>query len=385
MEDPALADRARLQAQVAELAQEIARQVGQETSTELSAQLARIRARLEPDPGPSLDAAHAALQAAPGAPEPSGRRGRGALAAQVAQLSAEVAAHRSALEVVLAALADSFRQGTHHHGDLEGELDALHERFAAADRNGAWSATDLDVATRLEALERSHRQSELRPWFSSERFSAAFRGSQEALDARYADLADLVAARGGPVLDLGCGSGDMLALLAARGVDARGVDSDAESVDRARARGLDVVRGDALEVLASAAPGAFGCLLVIQVVEHLPAQQLVELVALAADKLRPGGLLLAETINPASLYVYGHALYLDPTHTTPVHPAYMSFLCQEAGFAEVDVQYRSHPPKEEALQPIEGSDPLVDGVNGTITRLNEILFGPQDYAVLATR
>jgi 2-polyprenyl-3-methyl-5-hydroxy-6-metoxy-1,4-benzoquinol methylase len=342
-----------------------------------------LAARSAPDPGPALEAAHDALRNGPGAPTDAGsRRTR---AATLQQLADEVAAHRAALDVVLAALADSFRAGTHHHPDLEGELDALHDRFATADRNRAWTPTDLDVATRLEALERAQQAAEFRPWFSSRRFAEAFRGSQEALDARYADLADAIAARGGPVLDLGCGSGDLMALLVARGVTCRGVDTDMESVASARTKGLDAELGDALEALAATEAASLGGLVLIQVVEHLTPQQLVELVALAAEKLRPGGALVAETVNPASLYVYGHALYLDPTHTTPVHPAYLRFLCEEAGFRSVEVQHRSHPPAEEHLQLVDGGDPaLVEGVNRTITRLNELLYGPQDYAVVAT-
>jgi hypothetical protein len=47
---------------------------------------------------------------------------------------------------------------------------------------------------------------------------------------------------------------------------------------------------------------------------------------------------------------------------------------------------RSHPPDEAALPTVSGADePLVTDVNQVIERLNGILFGPQDYAVLATR
>ena len=378
-------DAARLEARLGELAAQIEARLGPERDSEITAHLARLAARLSVDPLPAVERAHQALQHAPGAPTDL-TRGRGSTAAAIRQLADEVAAQRTALDAVLSVLADTMRAGTHHHPDLEGELDALHDRFTEADRHRAWTPTDLDLSTRVTALEAAHRATELRPWFSSQRFTEAFRGDPGALDARYADLADVVAARGGPVLDLGCGAGDLLRLLAARGADARGVDSDAESVALARSQGLTVDEGDALEVLSQQDAGSLGAVVAIQVVEHLPPQRLVELIALAADKLRPGGLLVAETINPASLYVYGHALYLDPTHTTPIHPLYLSFLCQEAGFAAVDVQHRSVPPEAEQLAPVAGTDAeLVDGVNRTIARLNDLLFGPQDYAVLATR
>lgn len=378
-------DAARLDELLVELADQIAARLGPERDSEITAHLARVAARVHPDTLGALEAAHAALQAAPGAPSDVSR-GRGATAAAVQQLSDEVAAHRTALTAVLSALADAAQAGTHRHPDLEGELDALHDRFSEADRHRAWTPTDLDVSTRLSALEQAGRAASFDPWFSSQRFTDAFRGDQQALDDRYADLADLIAAHGGPVLDLGCGAGDLLRLLVARGADARGVDSDAESVRLAVAQGLTVEEGDALEVLAAEDPGSLGVLVLVQVVEHLSPQRLVELVALAADKLRPKGLLVAETINPASLYVYSHALYLDPTHTTPIHPLYLSFLCQEAGFETVDVQHRSVPPVDEQLPAVTGADPeLVDGVNRTISRLNDLLFGPQDYVVLATR
>lgn len=379
------------QEKVSQLAAEIAARLGAEPPSELTAHLARVVDRQTSDPGPALEAARHALHEGPGVPEgPGAKAARSEVAEAVAQLADEVAAHRRALESVLGALADSFRPATHRHPDLEGELDALHDRFALTERNRAWTPSDLEVTRRLDSLEEGRGTEGFQPFFSSERFAAAFRGSQEALEARYADLADAIAAAAtaaaGPVLDLGCGSGDMLALLTARRVEARGIDSDVESVALARSRGLVVERGDVLDALRATADGSLGAVVLIQVVEHLGAQALVDVVALAAEKLRPGGLLVAETINPGSLYVYGHALYLDPTHTTPIHPAYLRFVCEEAGFASVDVQMRSHPPDDEKLPPVRGTDEtLVADVNGIIDRLNELLFGPQDYAVLATR
>lgn len=384
MTDPE-AEQARLDSLLQQLTDALATQLGPERESVVSRHLTRLAERDRALHQPAVDQARQALQQTPAAPADPGR-GRGAMAAAIRQLADEVAAHRAALDAVLTALTSTTAAVDDSRAALEGELDALHDRFTEADRRRAWTPTDLDLSSRVADLERAQRLAEFRPWYSTQQFTDAFRGAPEALDARYADLADLIASHGGPVLDLGCGAGDLLRLLTTRGVAATGVDSDPESVSAARALGLDVHEGDALAALSERDAGSLGALVLVQVVEHLPPQQLVELIALAADKLRPGGLLVAETINPASLYVYGHALYLDPTHTTPIHPLYLQFLCREAGFTSVELQLRSNPPDEEKLAPVTGSDPhLVDGVNRTIARLNELLFGPQDYAVLATR
>ncbi|MFA9200341.1 MAG: methionine biosynthesis protein MetW, partial [Cypionkella sp.] len=50
---------------------------------------------------------------------------------------------------------------------------------------------------------------------------------------------------GARVLDIGCGSGELMAALAARGCDARGMEIDPALVERCVARGLSVVQGDA--------------------------------------------------------------------------------------------------------------------------------------------
>lgn len=154
------ADRAGYQEQVARLAADVAARLSAEPQSELTAHLARLAARQATDPGPALDAARQELEASPGVPDDIGERRGRALAEAVAQLAEEVAAQRRALDSVVAAVADSFRPATHRHPDLEGELDALHDRFATAERRRSWAPTDLDVAARLEALERARHDQE---------------------------------------------------------------------------------------------------------------------------------------------------------------------------------------------------------------------------------
>jgi hypothetical protein len=68
-----------------------------------------------------------------------------------------------------------------------------------------------------------------------------------------------------------------------------------------------------------------------------------------------------------------NAFYLDPTHVRPVPPEALRFLCEAAGFLD---------PRVEFLSPLPDSERLLERSENDV-RLNEMLFGPQDYAVIA--
>jgi SAM-dependent methyltransferase len=305
-----------------------------------------------------------------------------AVSRQTAGILEQLHRFAEAVRAVLQELAVAIEHpNAHVHAELLGQVDNLMERMAAFDRlpqDGELALVDL--RRRLDRLEAAERARRFEPWYSNERFEAAFRGSREALLDRYRDLAAAFTGHA-PVVDLGCGRGEFLELLAAAGVEASGVEIDHELVKACRALDLDVAHGDAVEWLASAADGSLGGIALIQVIEHLPLGDRAEVVRLAARKLRPGGRILIETLNPQSLYVFARALYVDPTHDQPVHPAFVDFLLKEAGFGEIAIEWRSPPPDEERLAPDEGT--AVGAQN--LERLNALLFGPQDYAITATR
>jgi SAM-dependent methyltransferase len=202
-------------------------------------------------------------------------------------------------------------------------------------------------------------------------FEERFRGRPEEIERAQRPYIELMKGLPGPVLDVGCGRGEFLRLLAAAGIRASGVDANPVSVEAGRAAGLSVERGDAIDVLSRRPAGGLGAVVAFQVVEHWPAETILRFLQEARRSIAPGGLLIAETINADSVSAM-RAFYLDPTHVRPVPPAALRFLAEAAGFVDVRVELRSELPAAERLEEESEND----------RKLNALLFGPQDYAVI---
>jgi hypothetical protein len=134
----------------------------------------------------------------------------------------------------------------------------------------------------------------------------------------------------------------------------------------ARGEGLDVEHGDVVAYLDGLEDASLGGIFAAQLVEHLPAPALLRFLELAAAKLRPGAPLVAETINPLSPLALRN-YFADLTHAQPLVPETLALLARHAGFREVETRFLNAP------EPAEGVDP----------RLNEVVFAPLDYAIVA--
>ncbi len=76
----------------------------------------------------------------------------------------------------------------------------------------------------------------------------------------------------------------------------------------------------------------------IHVVEHLPYEQLERLFLAARTALRPGGVFVAETINPHSLSAF-KTFWVDPTHRAPIFPEVAHALALIHGFERARIRY----------------------------------------------
>ncbi|MGH9181811.1 MAG: methionine biosynthesis protein MetW, partial [Acidimicrobiales bacterium] len=182
---------------------------------------------------------------------------------------------RDVLRSAVAALEDP---DSHVHAELVGQIDHVLERMAhyerdqldavAAEANIAdlgrrLEAAEVEFSTRLSLLEVAEERRTFRPWFSNERFEEEFRGTHDELLERYRGLVTHFAGLG-PVLEIGCGRGEFLELLGELGVPASGVELDPDLAKLAGDRGLAVVAGNGLEVLAQAEPASLGGLVLVQ-------------------------------------------------------------------------------------------------------------------------
>jgi glycosyltransferase involved in cell wall biosynthesis/SAM-dependent methyltransferase len=170
-------------------------------------------------------------------------------------------------------------------------------------------------------------------------FTDAFRGPEERVRELQRPYLDLLEGTG-PVLDVGCGRGELLDLLAERGIEATGVDSDAGMVEHCHAKGhTGVVLADGNEHLQSLQDASLGAIVSAEVIEHMPYDALQRFLELSVRKLRPGGVLLVETVNPHAVHAM-KAFWVDPTHQHPLFPEVVLELCRIHGFTSA---FAFHP------------------------------------------
>ncbi len=125
------------------------------------------------------------------------------------------------------------------------------------------------------------------------------RGELEWLRATlYDDLATVLGEQlsGKRVLDVGCGTGELVAYFAERGFVAEGIEPSAEAAAEARARGRTVT-SSRLEPFAARADraGAYDAVTFLNVMEHVPSP--IEILRATKQMLAPGGIVAIRVPN----------------------------------------------------------------------------------------
>jgi glycosyltransferase involved in cell wall biosynthesis/SAM-dependent methyltransferase len=341
--------------------------------SELLERMRALEARLELLAGQTLPAIYR-----------ESREGQDRAAARLEELEERTERRFEALEQRVRIVEERLALSLEHHdavkrhlaelaGDVTGFQDAARAHLASlTERTGALG----------DALERLQRELHSLPYTaepfrlriegeeamafrreSGERdasFELVFRGPEEAVRDRLRPYLDLARAHP-PVLDVGCGRGEFLDLLADSGIPGAGVDSSPGMVERCRQKGRRVELADALEYLAAQPDGSIGCIFSAQFVEHLSEEAFRAFLRLSWTKLVPGGVLVAETVNPHSVAAMKH-FWVDLSHEKPIFPEVALALTRLQGFATARIVF-----------------PRGSG------RLSDDLWTEGEYAVVAVR
>jgi len=179
-------------------------------------------------------------------------------------------------------------------------------------------------------------------------FAARFRGDEEEIRRKQSVYVE-VFRHHDPVVDIGCGRGELLELLRDANISALGIELDSKVAEYARSKGLDVRQAEMFDYLNSLADDSVGGFFCGQVIEHLDWPPLISLLTLMHRKLSIGGIGVLESPNPSCFNIYAESLYIDPTHRRPYHPLGMQFLCESLGFVDVRVEYQSPVPDSNRL------------------------------------
>lgn len=200
-----------------------------------------------------------------------------------------------------------------------------------------------------------------------------FRGTRDEIKERFKEYLPYVK-DSAPVIDLGCGRGEWLELLAENGIEAQGVDSNSLQVQQCRARGFNVTEQDLFVYLQSIADAGTGAVTGFHIIEHLSFKALIALLNEVMRVLRPGGLVIFETPNPENVVVGSHYFYLDPTHRHPLPSELMEFVFKHQGFGDIEM-LNLHP----------WDSGRVAGEGQLAERFNGYFYGPMDYAIIGRK
>jgi len=234
---------------------------------------------------------------------------------------------------------------------------------------------DEEAATALRALD---------PFYAA--FEDHFRGDRAVIRTRVQPYLAMVrevgaGTREAPVVDIGCGRGELLEVIRDYGMIGKGIEINRVFIDTCRGLGLDILEGEAVQSLRAMAEGSVGAITAMHVIEHLPFEHAIALLDEMRRVLRPGGLIIVETPNPENLTVGHHWFYMDPTHRNPLPPEALRWIVEARGFTEVRIERLVLARELNVPPPLAEDVPGADAINTLLASMRVA----SDYAIVGKR
>jgi SAM-dependent methyltransferase len=140
--------------------------------------------------------------------------------------------------------------------------------------------------------------------------------------------------KGAHILDVGCGFGQLLSALQREGYSqAMGIDVNEVAVNACRAKGL-AVEQIMVQDFATHSPQRFDLITMSHVLEHLPKDQIIEVLTHIRALLKPGGAFIMMVPNAQS-NTAAYWMYEDFTHNTLFTAGSVRYVLLAAGFSAI--------------------------------------------------
>nr|WP_243145850.1 class I SAM-dependent methyltransferase [Clostridium chromiireducens] len=217
-------------------------------------------------------------------------------------------------------------------------------------------------------------------------FEQKYRGTIEDIKGRQKKYVDIFRGRNN-VLDIGCGRGEFVELLTEENIQVIGIDINEDFVEYCKDRGLNVKYDDMFKYLENCEDNSIGGIYCSQVIEHLTPEQMLKFIRLANKKLSLNSPFVLETINPQNLVAVANWFYMDISHIRPVHPLTLEFILESEGFAKIRTLYLNNDEinRLPELKINDVKDSNLDEFNYKLNKINDLLFGAQDYAIVCNK
>lgn len=261
---------------------------------------------------------------------------------------------------------------------------------------GRWSAPESSPENSLGNSEQAVPPQTTSPSYNYLLLENRYRGSEQEISERLLPYltvfqnASNTSTNQKPILEIGSGRGELQQLFRNAEINSYGIEINRAMHEHCQQKTLDVRLENAISHLETLSDKSLAGLIAIQVVEHLPQQVLSQLLSLTESKVQKGGRVVIETINTESLVALGHNYFRDPSHIFPLHPDTMCYLMELAGLQVLEVRKLSPYPLGAMLQTIPVQDYMpprwietVNTLNRNFSQLNSLLYGYQDYCVIA--
>ena len=175
---------------------------------------------------------------------------------------------------------------------------------------------------------------------------------------------------------------DAVGALIAAGVDAYGVDPSDLVLESALAGGLDVRAEGILDHLGVVAPEALGGVVLTGSVQWLRPVERERLIDLVATRVAVDGVVVLHSMTPEGWAGTVTPVVRDLAPGRPLNAQTWEHLLASRGFVVVSAVQGG---TDRHLDRVAAGSPESGAVNAAIDTINELLLGPTEYLVVATR